>query len=403
MRTIESPEEINQQRRRFFGAAAMSETALNRIDAGLLNVGYAEAGAAGGPAVMLLHRWSGAVFCLYVGLLALAINIAVSVVLNVRLSPRRKLAPASRISVTILLVLAAGTYATMASADDEGSAKPSPPVAVQSAPCDSIHDFIATNCVLSRYGLTLYGTLDMGGTWQSHGVPFNSNSSVGDEYLLSKNGNRAQWNLAPNALSQSVIGIRGNEPLPDWASDLAFVFDLEAGFDPYSFKLADGPSSVAGDRGVPLNQQDANADSSRAGQFYNSLGYLGVSSPTYGTLTIFRQNSLTLDGVIAYDPLGASYAFSPIGYQGTACGGGDTEDCRYSTALKYRVNVGPLHAAALYQFGGYDLNNGAQGAYQLEAGGDVREVAGGTLSADLSITHNFRSDHGAQRDVRQPR
>jgi predicted porin len=40
----------------------------------------------------------------------------------------------------------------------------------------------------------------------------------------------------------------------------------------------------------------------------NGQGYVGVSSPTYGTLTAFRQNSLTLDAVFDYDPFGASYA-----------------------------------------------------------------------------------------------
>jgi pimeloyl-ACP methyl ester carboxylesterase len=86
MRTIARPEEINQQRRRFFSAAAATLTAvqlgligsakakptqlpavkpgtntafspLKQIDAGVLNVGYAEAGPAGGPAVILLHGW----------------------------------------------------------------------------------------------------------------------------------------------------------------------------------------------------------------------------------------------------------------------------------------------------------------------------------------------------------
>src|SRR5207247_4060646 len=34
-----------------------SFSALKQVDAGLLNVGYAEAGPANGPAVVLLHGW----------------------------------------------------------------------------------------------------------------------------------------------------------------------------------------------------------------------------------------------------------------------------------------------------------------------------------------------------------
>ena len=85
------PEKIHKDRRRFFGTAAMTVAAaqfgifglenieasdlrsaaenistpettasfapLKQIDAGLLNVGYAEAGPAGGPPVILLHGW----------------------------------------------------------------------------------------------------------------------------------------------------------------------------------------------------------------------------------------------------------------------------------------------------------------------------------------------------------
>jgi len=38
-------------------SAAATETTLKQIDAGLLNVGYADAGPADGPVVLLLHGW----------------------------------------------------------------------------------------------------------------------------------------------------------------------------------------------------------------------------------------------------------------------------------------------------------------------------------------------------------
>jgi predicted porin len=168
----------------------------------------------------------------------------------------------------------------------------------------------------------------------------------------------------------------------------SFVAQLEAGFDPFSLRLASSPGSEFNNIGVPVNQQTTNGDSSRAGQFYNSVGFAGISSDTYGTLTFFRQNALTLDGVLAYDPMAGSYAFSPIGFSGVVAGGGDTENARYSTSAKYRVNIGDFRVAALWQFGGYELNNASKGAWEGQLGGDIRNLGPGTLSMDAIVDYN---------------
>jgi predicted porin len=252
------------------------------------------------------------------------------------------------------------------------------------AACAGVADFFTTDCPLTYYGVTFYGTVDAGGAYQTHGTRLNPAFTAGTESLIQKNSNHALWTLAPNGLSQSNVGIRGTEEfVPGWS----FVFDLEAGFDPYSLQLANGPKSMVQNDGVALKEQNSNADSSRAGQFYNSLGFAGISSPTFGTLTAGRVNSLTLDGVIAYDPMAASYAFSPIGWSGTAAGSGDTEDTRFTTAVKYRLNVENFRAAALYQFGGYGAGNASSTSYDLQAGGDFLGGDYGKLALDAIYSH----------------
>ena len=211
-------------------------------------------------------------------------------------------------------------------------------------------------------------------------------SSTGVTELVQKQSRpTSMWLQTPNGLSQSNIGVKGKEAI---TSGLDFVFDLNFGFDPYSLTAANGPKSFFDNNGVPLATQSSNANSSRAGQFYNSVGYAGFSSSTYGTLTFGRQNSLELDGVDAYDPMGGSYAFSVIGWQGTAVGGGRTEDARISTAVKYRVDVGDnwFRLGAIYQVGGYDQNNATQGEWGAQIGKDINLGAYGKLSLDAIYT-----------------
>ena len=251
-------------------------------------------------------------------------------------------------------------------------------------PCTDASSFISTDCQLTWRGITVYGAIDAGFGWQSHGAPWDPRSAVVASYLIQKQNNSALWGPAANALTNSFIGIKGTEPI---GGNVSVVFALDAGFDPYSLRFSNGPGSIAANAGIPQNLATAYSDSSRAGQWFNGQGYVGVSSPTYGTLTVFRQNSLTLDAVFDYDPFGASYGFSPIGFQGITCGGGNTENCRNSTSLKYRINVGQFRAAALWQFGGYAQNNASNGAYQFQAGGDISTWGNGVLSVDAIYSY----------------
>ena len=218
-----------------------------------------------------------------------------------------------------------------------------PPLVTPAMPatCTGVSQFFLTDCVLSWYGISVYGAVDVGGGYQTHGAPFNGYFPQGASYSIQKMNRQAMWGLAPGGLSASNIGVRGAESIGgDWKA----IFQVEAGFDPYSLRLSNGGNALFGNLGVPLNQQSVNADSSRGGQFYNSVGFVGVSSPTYGTLTFFRQNSLTLDGLAAYDPLALSYAFSQIGFQSVATGAGITETARASTSVKYRYQYGDFRA-----------------------------------------------------------
>ena len=152
---------------------------------------------------------------------------------------------------TVILGLVDAAHAADVTTNNIMATK-APPPAVASTPapaCSNLWDFIATDCPLSWYGITVYGIIDAGVGWQSHGAPFNGTSAVSETYVISRYSNNAHWGIAANGLSQSNIGIKGNEQFaPGWN----FIFDVQAGFDPYSLRFADGPGSVAQNGGVPL-------------------------------------------------------------------------------------------------------------------------------------------------------
>jgi predicted porin len=265
------------------------------------------------------------------------------------------------ISLSALIVGVGSAYAA-----DLPTKKEAPPAAPSCFSSFMAYlDSTPASCPLTWNGITLYGTIDMGGGYETHGTNFNRDYPTGVEELISKNSQGGKWLLTPGGLSQSQVGVKINEPI---AEGWSFVAQAGLGFDPYSLQLANGPYSQSQNNFTPLQFQNSNGDSSRAGQWDNSVGFLGVSNKTFGTLTVGRQNTLTLDGVLAYDPMGGSYAFSPIGYSGKVGGAGSTEVARQNTALKYSVEYNNFHAAALWQFGGYAQGNGSNGEYEGQIG-----------------------------------
>ena len=236
---------------------------------------------------------------------------------------------------------------------------------------------VADDGSLTWHGITLYGAIDMGLAYQTHGSPLSNSAGFGLGYLISKNSNKTYFGAAPNAESASNIGIKGNEEL---LPGLSAVFNLQTSFLPTSGRLSDGLGSIVQNNGLPLTSQTTFADSSKDGQALNTAAWGGLSSPVYGTLTYGRQNSLTLDGVIAYDPMSASGAFSVIGFQGATAGGGDTENARLDNSLKYTVNLGPFRAGAAAQLS--PNGDGSRNIVQGQVGVDYLG-----LSLDAIVGH----------------
>lgn len=244
--------------------------------------------------------------------------------------------------------------------------------------CTGVSELVLTNCVLSRYGVTFYGTVDVGVGYQTHGLPASDYFPQGLSYLTQKYNREPLWQLAPSPLGTSNIGFRGAYNI---ASDVKFIFQVEAGFNPYTFKLLDGPKSVLENVGRPLNQQTAYGDSARAGQLYNSLGFLGFATPAYGALTFFRQTALSSDTMFAYDPL-ASTAFSGLAVTTSTTGAGVPRTQRSNTAIKYKIEQNGIRAGLYYQVGGYEYGNGSNGIVQTQIGADFRNFGPGILSID---------------------
>jgi predicted porin len=222
---------------------------------------------------------------------------------------------------------------------------------------------------LTYHGVTLYGIVDVGLQCESHGAPFSDYFPGGSADIVQKNSNHSACGVTPSNLSQSRVGLTGNEPLVgDWSG----VFKLETFFNPQSGDLSDALKSLVQNNGRSLQTQTTNLDSSVAGQIFQQ-SYVGLSSKTFGTITFGRQNTLLADAISKYDPQSASQAFSLIGLSGTTAGGGDTQDRRLDSSVKYLLVSNGVHFGAQYKFN--DATGSANTAVQLQVGGEYEGLS----------------------------
>jgi predicted porin len=231
---------------------------------------------------------------------------------------------------------------------------------------------------LTMKGITLYGIVDVGIGYETHGAPFSDYFMASSADLIQKNGNHSAFGVTSSNMSQSRVGLQGIEPLGvgDWFG----IFRIETYFNPSSGNISDALKSLTQNNGRALAAQTTNLDSSIAGELFEQA-FVGLSSKTFGAATFGRQNTLLADGIGKYDPNGGSQAFSLVGLSGTPAGGGATQNRRVDGSLKYVEAIGPAHFGVMYKFSqSYGAANTAE---QFNVG---FEYAG--LSVDAYYTHN---------------
>jgi hypothetical protein len=117
------------------------------------------------------------------------------------------------------------------------------------ATCTGVVNFFTTGCELAAYGVRFYGTLDTGVGYATNASNFNKYLTTGLSYSPGKSNDGAKWQLAPNSMIQSNIGILVREPL---GGGWSFVGLLETPLNPYSMLVPSGFKTQQENLNVPL-------------------------------------------------------------------------------------------------------------------------------------------------------
>ena len=202
---------------------------------------------------------------------------------------------------------------------------------------------------LTWKGITFYGVIDIGLQYDTHSAPFTPFRPSASGNIVRQNSRQRVLGLTPSNMGQSRIGLQGIEALnAEWSA----VFQVETFFNPQSGEIADSLRSLTVNNGLPLARQSVGVDGSSAGQAFQT-SWVGLKSRRFGTLTLGRQVTLLLEGIIKYDPNYNASAFGLLGASNTYSGGGSQQNNRLDSTAKYLVSLnGPVHLGVLYKFNG---------------------------------------------------
>src|SRR5271166_2097514 len=222
---------------------------------------------------------------------------------------------------------------------------------------------ITSDDALTWHGITLYGVIDIGLQYDTHGAPFSDYRPAASANIVQKNSRESVTGLTPSNMGQSRVGLQGLEPLSgEWSA----LFQAETFFNPQSGDIADSLKSLAVNNGKTPATSGTNQDGSSAGQLLQTA-FAGLKSTHFGAITFGRQVTLLTEGTIKYDPNYDATAFGLLGASRTYAGGGSSEDNRLDSVVKYSGTFNDLvHLGALYKFN--ESKGAAKTAFQADIG-----------------------------------
>ena len=72
---------------------------------------------------------------------------------------------------------------------------------------------------LTWHGITLYGVVDLGLQYETHGAPFSDFHPAGSANIVQKNSRGSVFGATPSNMGQSRVGLQGIEHLGgDWSA-----------------------------------------------------------------------------------------------------------------------------------------------------------------------------------------